>query len=68
MTARCFKCGSEAAHQWRVCADGPWRWVCAACDLELNYIALRWAYGPTKAWRLYQQYKRRCASEQETAT
>lgn len=54
---KCFKCSQPAAHQWRICSDGPWRWVCKACDLQLNYIAARWAFGPEKAMRILQAYK-----------
>lgn len=47
--AKCFKCGGAGHWQWRVCSDGPWRWVCKACDLELNRIALQWAF--PRAWK-----------------
>ncbi len=58
---KCFKCSQPAAHQWRICSDGPWRWVCRECDIALNYIAARWAYGPDKALKLVEKYKARTA-------
>ena len=53
MKGKCFKCGQPAAHEWRVCSDGPWRKICRDCDLQLNKIALRWAF-PDDYKALYQ--------------
>lgn len=48
---RCWKCRRKSSELlgWRICSDGPLRWICAACDLSLNKLALRWAY--PKTWR-----------------
>ena len=53
---KCFKHPRrKSKYKWRVCADGPWRGVCAECDLELNKLGLKWAY--PKTWRkLYNVY------------
>ena len=56
---KCFKCGAPGKFQWRICSDGPWRWVCRECDIALNYIAARWAYGPDKAIKMVEKYKQR---------
>lgn len=60
MKGKCFKCGDHAAYEWRVCSDGPWRKVCKSCDLDLNKIALKWAFPAT--WKAkFEAYKRRSA-------
>jgi hypothetical protein len=47
--SRCFKHKKRRAiFKWRICSDGPWRGVCRECDIELNTIALKWAY--PKSW------------------
>jgi hypothetical protein len=38
----CTRCGEKACHQWNVCADGFYRPICIACDVELNQMVLRW--------------------------
>jgi len=59
MSAKCFKHPRrQAAFKWRVCADGPWRGVCKECDVELNEIALRWAF-PSKWEVMLKKYKER---------
>ena len=61
MKGKCFKCGQPTSYEWRVCSDGPWRKVCAKCDLDLNKIALKWAFPET--WRKkFDAYKRRAAA------
>lgn len=56
---KCFKCRGEGKWQWRICSDGPWRWICDKCDDELNYLAARWAYGPDKAIKMLEKYRAR---------
>lgn len=46
---KCFKCGAPGYWKWRICSDGPWRWVCRSCDLHLNKIALQWAF--PRSWK-----------------
>lgn len=54
--ADCFRCGSPAAHQWQVCADGnTWRALCFACDVELNRTVLSWMGHPDQH-RLMLEY------------
>jgi len=54
--AKCFRCKTKAYAQWKVCSDGPWRHVCKSCDIELNKIALRWAYPPDVAALKLKRY------------
>lgn len=43
----CFRCGEPARFQWNVCADGNlFRPLCAACDIALNELVLRWMDHP----------------------
>jgi hypothetical protein len=42
--------------EWRICSDGPFRPVCKSCDVELNRIALRWAYPPDVAALKLKRY------------
>ncbi len=58
---RCFKCRQKAHAEWRICSDGPWRHVCKDCDVELNKIALKWAYPETWKPKL-EAYKRRASA------
>lgn len=60
---RCFKCGGKPPYgEWRICSDGPWRKVCRECDLELNKMALRWAF--PRDWRaLWKAYRKKALSE-----
>lgn len=47
---KCFRCGARAKTQWQVCADGNvFRPLCAACDIGLNKLVLRWMNDPD--WR-----------------
>ena len=56
--ARCFKHPRrQGVFKWRVCADGPWRGVCKACDLELNRMALKWAF-PENWQPKYKAYEK----------
>jgi len=57
VTGKCFKCRQPAAYEWRVCSDGPWRKVCKDCDLELNKIALKWAF-PGQWRQKFEKYRR----------
>jgi len=39
---KCVRCGSQAHHQWQVCADkNLWRPICEKCDIKLNKMVLR---------------------------
>lgn len=42
----CSRCGNKASEQWNACADGLYRPLCVACDIELNELVLKWAYDP----------------------
>ncbi len=43
-------CRNKARFQWRICADGNRaRALCAAHDVELNEMVLRWAFGRSAA-------------------
>lgn len=38
----CVRCGKPSVHQWQACANGRWFVACcAACDVALNRLALR---------------------------
>jgi len=41
---KCVRCGKPALHQWKACADGPWRPICRECDISLNRIALMFMF------------------------
>lgn len=47
---KCIRgCGRKAAYQWQICADGnTYRGVCPSCDVELNEIVMRWAFGDAR--------------------
>ena len=53
---RCFKCDGPGYAKWRVCADGAPRWVCLDHDIELNRLALTWAYGRRRAGAMMARY------------
>lgn len=60
----CCRCGHKRGYaQWNICADGnvP-RALCAACDIELNELVMRWAFGSTREADL-QAYRQKVASE-----
>lgn len=58
MTGRCIKHRRKGTYQWRICAHGPWEWVCDQCDLELNKLALKWRF--PKTWRRrYERYRQK---------
>lgn len=42
----CVRCGKPAHAQWNACADGPYRPICKACDIQLNLIVLRFMRDP----------------------
>ena len=58
---KCFKCKQTTPfmYGWYLCAEGKEKFVCEDCDRKLNYIALRWAYGPDKAIKMVEKYKAR---------
>lgn len=47
----CVRCGKKPSRfQWQICSDNRmFRPLCAACDLKLNRMVLRWAGFPD--WR-----------------
>lgn len=59
----CFRCGNRPAkYQWQVCADRRlFRPLCAACDVLLNVMVLRWMRDP-EADRKIAEYKLAVAS------
>lgn len=43
----CIRCGAPAVFQWQICSDGNnYRPLCAACDVALNRMVLRWMRHP----------------------
>ncbi len=43
---KCIRCENNASFQWNICADGNvYRPLCAECDVELNEMVMRWAFG-----------------------
>lgn len=44
---RCIRgCGRMGEHQWQICADhNVYRPLCLECDVELNEMVMRWAFG-----------------------
>ena len=59
MSDRCFKHPRrKAIDQWKFCSDpaDEWKGVCTECDLELNKMALRFAY-PRRWRKLLKAYK-----------
>lgn len=53
---KCIRCGAQAGFQWQICADGNnHRPLCAACDVALNRMVLRWMRHP-EAKRLADLY------------
>lgn len=46
---KCIRCGERAFAQWNICADGNvYRPICASCDVELNTLVMRWAFGDAR--------------------
>lgn len=46
---KCIRCPNKAQFQWNICADGNvYRPLCAECDVELNEMVMRWAFGDTR--------------------
>lgn len=46
----CIRCGKPGHASWNICADKvgsrtQYRVLCAECDVELNEIVMRWAFG-----------------------
>lgn len=43
---QCIRCENKAHASWQICADdGLHRPLCAECDIELNEMVMRWAFG-----------------------
>lgn len=46
---RCARCGAKAQYQWQICADRrQYRPLCAACDVALNELVMRWVWGDAR--------------------
>lgn len=46
---RCVRCPRRARYQWQICADGRvFRPLCEECDIELNAMVMRWAWGDSR--------------------
>ena len=42
----CVRCGAKGYASWHVCADNNrMRVLCAGCDVALNEMVMRWAWG-----------------------
>ena len=54
----CSRCGCPAKHQWRMCADGCYRPVCAECDIRLNRLVLAFLRVPDRAKTIANYQKR----------
>ena len=55
----CTRCSAPSKYQWQVCADaGVWHGVCAACDIGLNELALRFMRLPGAEDKLAEYRKR----------
>lgn len=47
----------KAVCVWAICSDGTDRGICGECDLDLNKMALKWAF--PKTWRAkYAAYEK----------
>ena len=59
MSNKCFRHPRrKGVHQWKICSDGRWHYICTECDLELNKIGLQWAYPRT--WKpKFEAYRKR---------
>jgi len=49
----CARCGKPGHACWNICADSVgsrtrYRALCAACDVALNVLVMRWAFGDTR--------------------
>ena len=43
----CARCGKQAKYQWQICSDNNlWRPICAACDISLNILVLKFMRDP----------------------
>lgn len=60
---KCIRCPNKAHASWQICADGRMhRPLCKECDIELNEIVMRWAFGR----RRERDLKRYAARVRET--
>lgn len=53
-------CGNMASDQWQICSDNRlYRPLCTQCDVELNKMVMRWAFGDTRETDLvaYEELK-----------
>jgi hypothetical protein len=49
----CTRCGKPGHASWNICADKvgdrtQYRALCVDCDIELNTMVMRWAFGETR--------------------
>ena len=43
---QCIRCPNKAHASWQICSDNRLhRPLCKECDLELNEMVMRWAFG-----------------------
>ena len=60
---KCVRCSNRARYQWQICADDRiFRPICAQCDIELNEMVMRWAWGNTREADL-QAYRKKVNHE-----
>lgn len=64
---KCIRgCGRRAAFQWQICADGNvYRVVCRECDVALNEMVTRWAWGNRREEDLQRYRKKVLGSDEE---
>lgn len=41
----CAKCSKPSAYQWRICSFDRWCGICTKCDIDLNALVAKWAFG-----------------------
>lgn len=68
-TGACLRCGQPGYATWRICADkNRPRWICSACDVELNETVMLWAFGDTPETRhVLKNYRRRVRTRERSA-
>lgn len=61
---KCTRCGGQGFHDWQICADGrQWRVLCKPCDIELNAMVMRWAFGQEAEPKI-EAYRKKMESAQ----
>lgn len=55
----CFRCGKPSVYQWQICSDGnQFRGLCAADDILLNDMTLRFMRDPDRNAKMAAYRKR----------